>query len=44
VWTALFLRTPNLIPLALAHGWLGALAYYMVLGRDVWAELTGGLQ
>ena len=44
VWTALFLRTPNLIPLALAHGWLGALAYYIVLGRDVWAELTGGLQ
>jgi len=39
LWTFLFLQRPNLIPLALAHGWLGALAYYLVLGRDVWREL-----
>ncbi len=32
-WTALFLWTPQLIPLALSHGWLGALAYYWVLER-----------
>ena len=34
VWTALYLRVPNIIPLGLCHGWLGALAYYLVLGRD----------
>jgi membrane protease YdiL (CAAX protease family) len=33
-WTALFLATPNLIPLALAHGWLGTLAYFWVLEMD----------
>ncbi len=36
VWTLLYLRTPNIIPLGISHGWLGALTYYMVLGRDAW--------
>ncbi len=34
VWTGLFLKTPNIIPLALAHGWLGTLAYYWILEMD----------
>ncbi len=34
VWAGLFLWTPNLIPLALAHGWLGTLTYYWVLQRN----------
>jgi hypothetical protein len=38
-WTVLFLWTPNLIPLALSHGWLGALVYYWVLERDPWTGL-----
>jgi len=38
-WTLLFLRTPNLIPLALSHGWLGVLAYYWVLERTPWTGL-----
>jgi len=39
VWTLLFLRTPNLVPLALSHGWLGALVYYWVLECDPLSEL-----
>ncbi len=39
VWTILFLRTPNLIPLAFTHAWLGTLAYYWVLERDPWREM-----
>ena len=39
VWTALFLRTRNLWPLAVCHAWLGALAYYWILERDPWREL-----
>ncbi|HZO14226.1 MAG TPA: CPBP family glutamic-type intramembrane protease [Polyangiaceae bacterium] len=33
VWTACFVRIPNLLPLALAHGWLGTLVYYWLLER-----------
>ena len=33
VWTACFVRIPNLLPLAIAHGWLGTLAYYWLLER-----------
>lgn len=35
----LFFRYRNVWPLALLHGWLGALFYRWVLARDVWAEL-----
>jgi hypothetical protein len=38
-WTALYLRAPNLWPLAASHAWLGALAYYWVLERDPWREM-----
>ena len=42
VWTGLYLWTPNLIPLAVSHGWLGALAYYWLLGLDPWADVALG--
>jgi hypothetical protein len=38
-WTALYLRAPNLWPLAASHAWLGALAYYWILERDPWREM-----
>jgi uncharacterized protein len=38
-WTALYLRAPNLWPLAVSHAWLGALAYYWILERDPWREM-----
>ena len=34
LWIFIFLRHPNLWPLGIWHGLLGALAYYAVLGRD----------
>jgi hypothetical protein len=42
VWTLLFLRTPNIIPLGFSHGWLGALTYYWLLVRDPLGPLFGG--
>jgi hypothetical protein len=41
-WVPIWLRWPNLWALGVSHGLLGALAYYLVLGRDVWLELTRG--
>lgn len=38
-WTAIYLRWRHLPLLALSHAWLGALAYYWVLGRDPWGEM-----
>jgi hypothetical protein len=38
-WTIVFLRTRNLVPLAIMHGWLGAIAYHWVLERDPWREM-----
>jgi hypothetical protein len=38
-WTAIYLRHRNLFVPALAHAWLGALAYYWVLDRDPWIEM-----
>lgn len=35
VWTALYLKIPNLFVLGLWHGILGTAAYYFILGRDV---------
>lgn len=40
--TPLWLRWRNLWPLGLVHGWLGVLFYYLVLGRDVFAEVFTG--
>lgn len=39
-WTSIYLRTPNLWALGLSHGFLGAIAYYAVLGRDVWMDVA----
>lgn len=38
-WTSIYLRAPNLWPLALSHAWLGALAFYWILERDPWREM-----
>jgi len=38
-WTIVYLRTRNLVPLAITHAWLGALAYHWVLERDPWREM-----
>ena len=42
VWTALYFRRPNLIPLAFLHAWLGTLAYYWIFERDPWLEMFPG--
>jgi len=39
----MFLRWRNLWALGVLHGWLGALFYRWVLGRDPWAELIAAL-
>jgi len=39
VFVPLYLRFRNLWPLGLYHGWLGALFYLWVLGRNPWIEL-----
>lgn len=41
MWVPIYLWRPNLWVLGLAHGWLGAAAYYAVLGRDAWELLAG---
>ena len=41
VWTVLFLRWRNLIPIGLSHGWLGTLVYYFVLEKDPLPGLFG---
>jgi len=33
VWTVIYLKRPNVLPLALAQGWLGTLAHFWVLRR-----------
>ena len=39
VFVPLYLRFRNLWPLGLYHGWLGAVFYVWVLGRNPWIEL-----
>ena len=41
LFTPLYLHRQSLLPLGVAHGWLGVLAYYWLLGRDPWLELLG---
>lgn len=41
VWLVLYRRHPNLWVLGIAHGVLGTLAFFAVLGRDVFAALAG---
>jgi hypothetical protein len=43
IWVPIYLRWRNLWPLGVSHGLLGAIAYYVLLGRDVWLELTAAL-
>ena len=38
VYVPLFLRHRNVLPLGIVHGWIAALFYLWVLGRDVWTE------
>jgi hypothetical protein len=40
LWVPVYLRWRNLWPLGVCHGVLGAITYYVLLGRDVWLELT----
>lgn len=40
IWSAIFYRHPNLLPIGVAHGLLGALFYYLVLEKDVIAGLV----
>jgi hypothetical protein len=39
VWTSIYLRWPNLVPIAFTHAWLGTLAYVLILVRNPWAEM-----
>ena len=41
VFTPIYLRWRNLWPLGLYHGWLGALCYFWVIGRDPLLEILG---
>ena len=41
LFTAVFLRWKNVVPLGICHGWLGVLFYVWVLGRDPWLEIVG---
>ena len=43
IWVPIYLRWRNLWPLGVCHGLLGAVAYYVLMGRDVWLELTAAL-
>lgn len=40
----IFLRTPNIFPLGIAHGILGALFYYMLLDNDVLRIFIGSIE
>jgi len=39
VWTSIYLRWPNLVPISLTHAWLGTLVYLLILVRNPWAEM-----
>ncbi len=39
----LFLRRPNIIPIGIAHGVLGAMVYYLLLEKDPMAHLVSSL-
>jgi len=41
IYSVLYLRERNLYALGLFHGWLGALFYYAVVGRDPLMEVFG---
>lgn len=37
----IYLTEKNIYVLGLFHGWLGAIIFYTVVGRDVWSEVFG---
>ena len=37
-YTIIFLKTRNVWPLGLYHGWIGGFFYYFVLGIDIWKD------
>jgi len=39
LYSFLYLRGRNLLVLGIYHGWLGAVFFYTVLGRDAWGEV-----
>jgi membrane protease YdiL (CAAX protease family) len=43
LYSAIYLRERNLYVLGLFHGWLGAVFYYAVVGRDPFEEVFPGL-
>ncbi len=43
VYTTIYLKKKNLYVLGLYHGWLGAIYFYTIVGRDPWAEVFGVL-
>lgn len=40
IYSTLFLRYRNIIPLGLFHGVIGGLFYYVILNRDAWVEFV----
>ena len=44
VWVPIYPRWRNLWPLGLCHSLLSAVAYYVVLRREAWAEVTAALR
>jgi uncharacterized protein len=43
LYCLIYLRERNLFALGLFHGWLGAVFYYTVVGRDPFMEIFGKL-
>jgi uncharacterized protein len=41
IYSIVYLRERNLLALGLFHGWLGAIFYYSVVGRDPFSEVFG---
>lgn len=44
LYTYLFLKERNIIPLGLFHGVLGSMFFYAVLKKDLWFELVEGVR
>ncbi len=43
LYSMLYLNGRNLIVMGIYHGWLGAVFFYTVLGRNAWTEVFGQL-
>ncbi len=40
IYSALFLKYRNILPLGIFHGIIGGLFYYVILNRDAWVEFV----